>query len=372
MHFLNLITVTIPKTEPQPELDAKIQETLKELKERKKDGDFMTDIFIERLNSHSTAFGRSVDAVISKTLEPYYEQTEDPEYLVFDDHTEELKKEYETGKTDCIKFPSGRYYSVDSYFVNRKFIIGEDGLVYQKEFGQLHHQKRSKYAKRLKAFKDFPYKKMYKTFADFAEKERYFDYNEQYGGYGYVYNPNAFFDWYQIGGRWPFVFLVKDTCEEFSVGEHSWGISETPDAPSGYKWVCAARKKDIQWKVMFEYEKQKHVKNFLALEKGFAEGKIPEGWCGSINENGIAGFGELLYKKGETVQQYLSRHRLVRKYKYLCFPYGYLDKQGEYLSEDSMPSKDRDKAMRMWHKQVNRFIDSLSDDTALVVVDCHI
>ena len=372
MHFLNLITVDIPTITPEPEVDARIQEDLKRLKEIKTDKDFMADYYIEKLNSRSNAFGRRVDTEIDIKLEPYYEQTENPDYLEFDDYTEELRKEYETGKTDCIKFPGGKYYSVDHRMVRNKFIIGEDGLVYQKDFGPLHHPKRSKRAKKMTAFKDFPYKKMYKTFDAFAQKERYFDYNEDFKGYGYLCNPNAFYDWYQIGGRWPFVFLVKDTCEEYSIGERSWGIHEVPPSPDGYRWVCAARKKDIQWKVMFERSKENAVKNFRALEKGFAEGKIPEGWYGNITENGISGFMEMLYVKGETVQQYLARHRIIRKYKYPSFPYGYLDDQGEYHSEDSMPSRDEKKAKRMWHKKVNRFIDALSDDTVLVGVDCHI
>lgn len=372
MHFLNLITVDIPKIESQPEIDAQIQKTIKELKSIKKDKDFMTDFYIERLNSHSNAFGRRVDTEISKKLEPYSEQTENPDYLEFDDCTEELSKEYETGKTDCIKFPDGRYYSLYHHMVYDKFIIGEDGLVYQKNFGQLHHPKRSKRAKKMTAYRNFPYKKMYKSLDSFAQEEHYLDYNENFKGYGYICNPNAFYDWYQIGGRWPFVFLVKDTCDEFSIGERSWGIHEVTNAPEGYRWVCAARKKDIQWKVMFEHSKESAIRDFHTLEKGFAEGKIPEGWYGNITENGISGFMEMLYIKDETLQQYLARQRIIRKYKYPCFPYGYLDNQGEYHSEDSIPSKDDKKVRRMWHKKVNRFIDSLSDDTVMVAVDCHI
>ena len=372
MHFLNLITVDIPTITPEPEVDAMVQETLNTLKRLKGDRNFFADYYIEKLNSRSNAFGRKVDNEITKKLEPYFEQTENPDYLEFDDCTEELRKEYETGKIDCIKFPGGKYYSVDHRMVHNKFIIGEDGLVYQKKFGPLHHPKRSKRAKKMTAYRDMPYKKIYKTFDSFAQEERYFTYNEHFKGYGYVCNPNAFYDWYQIGGRWPFIFLVKDTCEEYSIGERSWGIHEVASVPEGYRWVCAARKKDIQWKVMYEYSKETATKNFQTLEKAFAEGKMPEGWCGSINENGIVGFMQMLYVKGETVQQYLARHRVIRKYKYPSFPYGLLDDQGEYHSEDSMPSRDEKIIKRMWHKKVNRFIDALSDDTVLVGVDCHI
>lgn len=57
---------------------------------------------------------------------------------------------------------------------------------------------------------NYPYKKLYKTFERFAEEEQCMDYNKEFDGYGYLYNPNAFWDWYQIGGRWPNLFLVKN------------------------------------------------------------------------------------------------------------------------------------------------------------------
>lgn len=372
MHYLTLVTVEIPKIEPEPKTDAIIQGTLKELEGVKNNNNFMSEFYIKRLTGLSNAFGRRVDSEICSTLEPYGEQTDNPDYLEFEDHTDELRDEYENDFVDCIKLPEGKIVSIENRRVWDKFIIGDDGLVYQKYFGQLKHQKRSKRAKKMTAYKDYPYKKLYKTFDEFAQKERYFDYNEDYGGYGYVYNPNAFYDWYQVGGRWPFVFLVKDSCEEYSVGEQSWGIHDQPPAPEGYRWVCAARKKDIQWKAMFEYEKECAVKRFHAFEKAFSEKKMPEGWFGNFTDNGIAGFCETLYVKGETLQHFLARNRIIRKYKYPAFPHGYLDNDGEYHTEDSVSIKDENKNRRAWHKKVNRFIDSLSDETVLVAVDCHI
>ena len=66
-------------------------------------------------------------------------------------------------------------------------------------------------------------------------------------GYGYVYNPDAFYDWYCIGGRWPKLFLIKEDCTDFTVGDRDYP-DEYYKAPDGYKWAAAARKKDIQWK----------------------------------------------------------------------------------------------------------------------------
>lgn len=372
MHYLTLVTVEIPKIESEPEADAMIQEKLKELESANSDeNNFMTEFYIEKLNSLSNAFGRRVDSEICLMLEPYAEQTDNTDYLEFEDHTDELRDEYENDTVDCIGLPEGKIVSIENRSVWDKFIIGDNGLVYQKYFGPLKHPKRSKRAKKMKAYKDYPYKKLYKTFEEFAQKERYFDYNEDYGGYGYIYNPNAFYDWYSIGGRWPFLFLVRDDCEEYSIGEQSWGIHNPAPAPEGYRWVCAARKKDIQWNVMYKCAKENAVKRFRILEKAFREKKLPEGCYGSITEEGISGFGDSQYKKDETVQQYLARNRIISKYKYPAFAYAYLC-DGEYVDKDSIGISDYNKRSRIWHKKLNRYIKSLSDDTVLVGVDCHI
>lgn len=373
MHFVTLVTVDIPKTEDDPLVDMCIQEKIKVLEAAKAgEHDFIADYYIRKFNSLSNAFGRSVNSEIDLRLEPYGEQTENPAYLEFEDHTEELQKEYENDTVDCIKLPGGRLISIETPGVWDKFIIGEDGKVYQKYFGPLKHPKRSKRAKKMTGIKNYPYNKLYKTFNDFAEYERYISYNEDYKGYGYVYNPNAFYDWYVIGGRWPFLFLVKDTCEEYSIGERSWGIKNEISTPKGYRWVCAARKKDIQWKAMFEYEKNSAVNRFHTLEKAFMEKKFPEHYHGSFTDEGIRGFREMLYKKGETVQQYLARNRIIRKYKYPDIVQAYLDSNGEYCDKDFINLKDYDKKNRIWHKALNKFIDSLDDEIVLVGVDCHI
>lgn len=374
MHYLTLVTVEIPKTEAEPEIDKSIQDKINMLETSKTaEHDFMTSYSLKRLRALSNVFGRRVDQAIEKRLDPYGEQTENPYYLEFEDHTEELRKEYENETVDCIKLPDGRIVSVENRIVWDKFIIGNDGLVYQKYFGPLKHMKRSKKAKKMMAIKSYPYTRLYKTFNDFAEQERCFDYDEEHQGYGYVYNPNAFYDWYSVGGRWPFVFLVKDTCEEYSIGELSWMIQdETPPAPEGYRWVCAARKKDIQWQVMFAYQKESAVKRFRILEQAFTEKKMPEGEYGCFTDDGIPGFGAMLYIKDETVQQYLARKRVVRKYKYPSFAHSYLDSNGEYYSKDYIYEDDYNKRERIWHKCFNRFIASLDDETVLVSVDCHI
>ena len=110
------------------------------------------------------------------------------------------------------------------------------------------HKKRTKAAKRIKALLNYPIKKLYPELSDYASEYWELSYHPEHKAYGFYYNPDAFFDWYSIGGRWPDLFLVKEGCKECSIGERSqrYGKENLP-GPEGYKWVCAARKKDIEW-----------------------------------------------------------------------------------------------------------------------------
>lgn len=206
MHFRTLVTVNIPEVGPDIKTDREIQESIKNIEiavERCDKDDIgqsvMKKICLSRYKGMSNAFAREVYNAVDELLEPYCESTENPDYLEFEDHTDELKDEYENKSVDCIKLPEGRIVSIHNSIVLGKFTV-RNGLVYQKQFGQLKNEKRSKSAKKMTALPNYPYKKLYKGFEDFAEEERYMDYNDKYKGYGYVYNPDAFYDWYCIGG----------------------------------------------------------------------------------------------------------------------------------------------------------------------------
>lgn len=63
----------------------------------------------------------------------------------------------------------------------------------------------------------------------------------------YWYNPEARWDWYQIGGRYCGRLEVRNDCTEYSVGNTSWC---SPDVPyhtdkEGIRIVDGARVKDI-------------------------------------------------------------------------------------------------------------------------------
>lgn len=74
-----------------------------------------------------------------------------------------------------------------------------------------------------------------------------YDFYEDQGAYGYYTNPHAFWDWYQIDGRWPFVFLLKSGCNSLISSDRSWYSQDavSPPAPEGYVWTAGTRKADI-------------------------------------------------------------------------------------------------------------------------------
>ena len=382
MHFKTLVTVEVPKLEPNPIADMFIEKQIELLKQNqdKTKKDILADIDMRHLNGLRTEFARCVMALMYNKMDPYNEQTDNPKFLEFEDETEDLKKEYEEC-TDCIKLPDGRMLPAHDWFFRHKFVIHEDGKVYQRHFGQLKQDKRSKKAKKMTAIRNYPYKKLYKTFEEFAENGKGYTYNEHFGGYGYTFNPKGFYDWCVIGGRWPRRFLVKNDCQEYSIGERSLGdIDVEFDSPDGYRWVAAARKKDIQWQVMREWEIECAKKDFYVFEEAFKTGVIPGGHFWQINGNKLVGYADILYIEGETLETYLKRRHLFDTFKYSANTYGFLDAVGyheeEYVWRYSMTRKKANKERRKnkiaWRRKLDKYIESIPDDTVIVGVDCHV
>ena len=152
MHSRTLVTVNIPEVEPDIKTDQEIQESIKNIEiamERCDKGNIgqsvMKKLCLSRYKGISNTFAREIYNAVDELLEPYCESTENPDYLEFEDHTDELKDEYENKSVDCIKLPGGRIVSIHNSIVCGKYTV-HNGLVYQKRFGQLKNEKRSKSA----------------------------------------------------------------------------------------------------------------------------------------------------------------------------------------------------------------------------------
>lgn len=374
MHFLTLAILEIPEVREDKELDKQIVEALKELELQKQieTKNFMLDFTIGRFQNLQSSFSRAVNDGVSELMYPYCESLEDPEYLEFEDRTEKLREEYES-VVDCIKLPQGTIVEQYGDPLWGRFVV-RDGKVFQRDAGSLHHEKRTKKAKRMVALPNYPRKKLYKSFEKYAEERCGFSFDEKHQGYGYYYNPNAIWDWYSIGGRWPEMFLVKDACTEYSIGERSWCNSDRKsEAPEGYRWVCAARKKDIAWDAMRDWRTQKAAERFHKLEQMFLAGKTDPDFHGEIVPDGVMHWGELVYRKDSTLEEYLEEYGIPGCWKYPVGSHDIVD-EGQWLSvEDSVQDPGTGSYAPVdWRSCIDGYIDDMDEDMVLVSVDYHI
>ena len=374
MHFLTLAMLEIPEVREDKELDKQIVEALKELELQKQieTKNFMLDFTIGRFQNLQSSFSRAVNDGVSELMYPYCESLEDPEYLEFEDRTEKLREEYES-VVDCIKLPQGTIVEQYGDPLWGRFVV-RDGKVFQRDAGSLHHEKRTKKAKRMVALPNYPRKKLYKSFEKYAEERCGFSFDEKHQGYGYYYNPNAIWDWYSIGGRWPEMFLVKDACTEYSIGERSWCNSDRKsEAPEGYRWVCAARKKDIAWDAMRDWRNQKAAERFHKLEQMFLAGKTDPDFHGEIVPDGVMHWGELVYRKDSTLEEYLEEYGIPGCWKYPVGSHDIVD-EGQWLSvEDSVQDPGTGSYAPVdWRSCIDGYIDDMDEDMVLVSVDYHI
>lgn len=377
-HFSVLTAVDIPDDFVWPALTDEQEQMLHALKDLNPGEENRFAIFvvqqlmIERLHPVE----RMVESLISPRLEPYCECTEDPRYLEFENAEDEYRESYETGTEDFVRLANGTICPVDDYRFSRLYEV-HDGLIYKKRYGQLRHRKRTKRAKAMTLLKNQPYARRYKTLAEYLEFLGY-PYNEKYGAYGYMTNPNAKWDWFQIGGRFPYAFLVKEDCTETVHGDYSFMLEPTDDdgAPSGYKWVTGARKRDIEWEQMRRLRLQAAEQRYNRYRDWFITGIEPQhkSFFAVRTEEGILGWSEKLYVKDETLEEYMLRTGINPEIKYPYETYAVVTDE-EWIGSGDMgwwglSSNEMDKPT--WYQALDKYIDSLPDTHLLVSIDCHI
>lgn len=376
MHYATLVTVDIEPSEEDMARVTEAKKLIQELEEKKKENPkhhIVLDIYQSEIKMRSTVFSSRMADEVDAVMEPFYSETDNPDYLEFEDKTEEYREAYENETVNLVRFPNGTVLTEHQYAVWHKYEI-VDGRLYERNWGPLHHRKRTKMCRRMQVTENVPYSKIYQSFEEFVEEVYGTSYFEEQNAFGYYYNPDAFYDWYSIGGRWSDVFLVKDDCKEYGIADRSWMCGdETKKAPEGYHWTCAARKKDIAWQVMYDWELEKAKQSFAKVSGWFESGQVPENSGLCIEESGISRFGKLIYRKGETEEQYLKQYGNLKRKKYPINVYA-------FLMEDAWTTTDRfildGENSRIednpeWEDDLEQFIDELEDETVLVIVDCH-
>lgn len=369
MHFNCMIALTnVPDTRTENIIDSAIRDvydekiaeaiTLLHKAYKLNPHNFWIKLKIQELNCERNHFSRVIIPLVYQAMEPYNEQTEDEQYLEFFNVEDDLREEYENRIEDCVRLADGRIRPLDYRFE----IIG--GKVYQKRAGQLHHPMRTKKAKKMTAYPNYPIKKAFKSPEQYM-KYRGYVYDEENEAYGFYANPDGYWDWFAFAGRWPKAFLVKNECEEYGVGHRSECDDEL-NAPRGYRWVGMARKKDIDWKMTYRARIREEMENYRLMRLFFSEKKIPEDyWYWHFCDSGIMSLNNQVYKHGESMYENLRNRGVLDRSKYHTRFYGYLATDHW---EDEYVYQGKESELR---ERMDEYIDSLPDDAVLVAVDCH-
>ncbi len=375
MHFSVLVPVKVPVVSDEAKAKAIAAnlyiDALKQQSDTEQTGSIMDNVLhklhLQHAQSVSTPFAAEVDEAVSEAMEPYSQDTEDPRYRIFEDETEDLKEEFETGTSAGILY-NGKYYG--RYDIPG-FEVCKDGVVREKTSDGKHFL--SPKAQQMTFVENIPNKEFYGTFRKFAKERSY--YCKEKKAWGYFSNPNCFWDWYSIGGRWRGSLLVKDTVEDAMLGIPGVGDNSEPQGPTGYKWVDAARLKDIELEEMARQEEARirdHQAKYKAIWEGtYVATDSKDDFSRHVDKraDGLYYFGRRIYDPTVDVETVVKNHNCVASNALCSIFHAYLDTEANVPEEYGY--YDKDCIEGDWNEQFNDFISDLDPDTVIVAVDCH-
>lgn len=328
-----------------------------------------------------------------KQLQKFHEfecTGEDDEYVQDIDETEECRKEYESQTTTKIKSPSGEMFDpYDDQFYREpvdeeeKKSIGlgtgvAKGLSYtSKDWGD---------GKGYRAKIRFVPEGWEKVEIPTSQEQTFVEFLEDYYGrsvvlfnqkpeltekhkYGYVLlnedgtvakvidrtNPNRKWDWFQVGGRWAGFFTLKEGAQG-TRGAQSW-MQKMGGQPYPEGKVDQARKGDIDFDSMFAENMKNAEESWSKYEAEVAEKGIEK----------VSAYWDYGIKKDETREQYIARKSFPGTFAVLY--------NGEWYERGSMGwwgAVHDEKEDDIWDAEFKKLLASISDNTLLTVVDCHI
>ena len=160
MHFTVLTAVTLPENCGQAiNLPAtiRINELVAALRRARFGDNAAKDALDSELVETQVRFEQMVEDLVDNRLLPYCENIEDRAYLEFVDCTEECRREYENDGEVMVRLVNGTWLPMYDHQIYNTYEVYE-GKVYQRNFGPLHHRKRTKRAKQMKVMK-IPFRK---------------------------------------------------------------------------------------------------------------------------------------------------------------------------------------------------------------------
>ena len=143
-------------------------------------------------------------------------------------------------------------------------------------------------------------------------------------------------------------------------------------APEGYRWVACARKRDIQWDAMRQWRNQQAEKHFHELEEMFQAGAATPRTYFKVTEEGIYRWGEQVYHKDQTLEEFLEKFGIPATWKYPISVCGIFIDEAYYSEYDATYDEELKKWVPCsWQEAVDNHIDDADDDTVFVGIDYH-
>lgn len=322
--------------------------------------------------------GKPTYEAIAKALAPFQENNMGDcpkEYLAFYSLSKKYKDTYENGTTERVKLKDGTlvYTWSDKLYKN----VSKEEYEEAKANGKSADYHYSSGATIYKVKYDLdeigaelvniPWKELYSTFEEYLEDYHDAKKDEETLDYGYWENPNAKWDWYEVGGRWAGSLKVASDCENCGSGTKSWGwgIEDPYASADGYKKVDSARIKEL---VFPDYQKKYNkAKRFWELK---VEGQTPQ----NNNER------ELIKWDFYRTEYYTNTYKDKETYaecEALFSTYAVIDKDGHWSAEGEMgwwgfSSSEENQKVDFIKNYKEKVFDSANDDDYITIVDCHI
>jgi hypothetical protein len=183
-----------------------------------------------------------------------------------------------------------------------------------------------------------------------------------------TYNPNSKWDWYQIGGRYAGILLLKEGIEKKENPNFSWGWDEKDKEDVLNKsYVDSALISEIDWgKLHLNQEEYNKAINFWEMK---VEGKEP------ITEEDKEELKYDYYKTEYYVDKYKTKETYAKAMSSFT-TWAILDRSGWKekggMGWFGMSSESNDEGLEWELNMYDKFIKDLPLDTRLTIVDCHI
>lgn len=301
---------------------------------------------------------------LEEILAPYEECTENKEFLEFCDTETEYSETYQNGSQKMVRMLEDQ--SLKSVW-NKMFLVeiseGMYDLYRQDENIRLHSDWKDgkhifyRYEYGVNEVVDVPYKELYATFEEYMKEEHGADERDpEKNRFGYWYNPNSKWDWWQVGGRWAGYLKAKTG----RMGEPS--LVYPRHVEPGHFDLAQIR--DID----FSGDKVAYNKAIRYWEVVVEGAPLKDGETKEMFES--------FWKKEYYLNHYGTKEQYARELSEMS-TFAVVTLDGKWHEKGQMGwfgcSSESGEESREWHNSwYDTFIKDENPEHVIVIVDCHI